>query len=259
MREIWADVHVGASSLYTALYQLRAALRSIDPAFAPITTLRGYGFLFTEAVEAADDGEVVQSERDRQLLAAYGALASEGLWCFDLERPLRVSLPEPALAEALCDAKLSFCNASLAATYGYREPAELLGRRVTDFVVRDRPENLAYLRDVLREGSVRGAISLEVDRSGKPRWISNDVTCVVHGEEILRICGMQRDVTGARSAHATSRALHERRGRELARALVEIQRLSQQALAALGRGETSADAWLTEAHQRADQLRKMLE
>lgn len=264
MEAVWSDVHVSVSSLYTAMYQLRSTLRAVDPSCSPIETLRGYGFLFCERVEVeagtpASERDGV-SERDQQLLGAYGALATQGLWCFELERPLSVTLPEPALLDAILgDARLSFCNASLARTYGYADPSELIGRPLTDFLLVDRPENLAYVRDVIQRRTVRDAVSVEVDRSGAPRWISNDVTCVVRGQEFLRVCGMQRDVTASESARVIPRA-HERRGRDLAGVLLEIQSLSEQALASLARGETSDDAWmsLNEAHERADQLRKML-
>jgi hypothetical protein len=126
----------------------------------------------------------------------------------------------------------------------------------------DRPENLAYLREVIRRRTLRGALSVEVDRSGAPRWISNDVTCVVRGQEVLRVCGMQRDVTAARLSTALPPpARAQRGGKELVGALLEIQRLSREALAALARGESSDDARLnlSEAQQRAELLRKMLE
>jgi PAS domain S-box-containing protein len=263
MEAVWPAVHVSPSSLYTAMYQLRGALRAADPSCAPIETLRGYGFLFAEPVVVEGGArESVQTERDFELLAAYGELTRDGLWCFDLERPLRVSLPEPALIDAVLEhAKLSFCNASLAATYGYADPSELIGRPLTDFLVVDRPENLAYLRDLIRRRSVRDAISVEVDRSGARRWISNDATCVVQGDEALRVCGMQRDVTASRPAPGAARKRDERRGPDLVGALLEIQRLSQAALASLASGESSEDAWtsLSEAHQRASQLRRRLE
>lgn len=266
MKALWPDVHVSMSSLYTAMYQLRSALRAVDPTCSPIETLRGYGFLFTAPVEAAADGVLAAeraSDRDRELLAAYGALTTDGLWCFELERPLRESLPESALVEAVLEhSTLSFCNASLAKTYGYADPAELIGRPLTDFLVADRPENFAYLLELIRRRSVRGAISVEVDRNGAPRWISNDVMCVIRGHEVTRVCGLQRDVTPSRSARKAPRAAaRDRGGRDLAKALLEIQRLSQEALASLANGEPSDDAWhsLSEAQERADQLRKRLE
>ncbi len=264
MEAVWPEVHVSIASLYTAFYQLRSTLRAADPSCSPIQTLRGYGFLFSEPVEVdagtPSSGRDGALERDRQLLSAYGSLATEGLWCFELERPLSVTLPEPALIDAvLGEARLSYANPSLARTYGYADPSELIGRPLTDFLVADRPENLAYLRDVIRRRTVRDAVSVEVDRSGAPRWFSNDVTCVVQGREFLRVCGMQRDVTGSRSARVAPHA-EEPHGRDLVGALLELERLSQQALASVARGEPSDDAWmsLSEAHERADQLRKML-
>jgi DNA-binding winged helix-turn-helix (wHTH) protein len=262
MQAVWPDVHVSPSSLYTAMYQLRGALRAADPSCAPIETLRGYGFLFAEPVVVEDSAqESTQTARDAELLAVYGAMTRDGLWCFELERPLRVSLPEPALLDAVLEqAKLRFCNASMAATYGYADPSELIGRPLTDFLVADRPENLAYLRELIRRRSVSGAISVEVDRTGARRLISNDVTCVVQGDEVLRVCGMQRDVTTSKATRGAARK-RERRGPDLVGALLEIQRLSQAALASLASGEASEDAWLSlsEAHQRASQLRRRLE
>ena len=267
MAAVWPDVHVSASSLYTAIYQLRNALRAADPDAAPIETLRGYGFLFTEAVEVFESSSVASEpaslERDRQLLEVYGALASEGLWCFEMDRPLRVSLSDAALVdEILQHARMSFCNAALAAMYGYTDPSELIGRPITDFLVTDRPENLAYLRSLKRSWSVRGALSFEVDRRGSPRWISNDVECVVQGDEVLRVCGMQRDVTASHVPRSPRRTERERdyRRPDLASALLEIQRLSREALASLARAETSDVACmsLSEARQRAGELLKIL-
>ena len=264
MQAVWPDVHVSMSSLYTAIYGLRSALRAADPSCSAIETLRGYGFLFADPVEVVEDGvpaggaERARSERDRDLLETYGALTTQGIWCFELERPVSVALQDAALLEAvLQQATLSFCNAPLAATYGYAEPHELIGRRATDFLVVDRPENLEYLLSLKRTPSLRGALSFEVDRRGAPRFISNDVECVIRGGELLRVCGMQRDVTPVRGESSYGLA---QRGRDLVQALLEIQQLSCAALASLARGESNDDALadLHEAHERAAHLRKTL-
>ena len=62
------------------------------------------------------------------------------------------------------------CNDAMARMYGFTSGQEMLGRRLTDFLVADNSRNVEMTRDYIRSGfRVLERESEEVDSQGQPR------------------------------------------------------------------------------------------
>jgi PAS domain S-box-containing protein len=128
---------------------------------------------------------------------AFIANSSEGIWRFELERPVPIDVPEDEQIELFYrHGYLAECNDAMARMYGYDRAGEITGARLSDLLVRDDPNNIEYLHGFISSGyRLTDAESVEVDREGRQRFFSNNLVGVIENGLILRAWGTQRDVT----------------------------------------------------------------
>ncbi len=131
---------------------------------------------------------------------AFVANSAEGIWRFEAETPVSLRLSEDEQIDAFYRVGyLAECNDAFARMYGYESAAELSGARLQDMVPREDPANQAYLRAFIRSGyRLLDAESVERDRDGNSRYISNSLIGVVEDGYLIRGWGTQRDVTRQR-------------------------------------------------------------
>src|ERR1044072_4294416 len=149
---------------------------------------------------------------------AFIANSSEGIWRFELERPVPTNLTEDEQIE-LCyeHGYLAECNDAMARMYGFERAVEIRGARLADFLVREDPANVEYLRSFIRSGyRLTDAESVEVDREGRRRYFLNNLVGILEDGQLLRAWGTQRDATEMKAAEEELR-----RGDERYRSLLE--------------------------------------
>lgn len=290
---LWPGVHVSPSALAGALKRLRRALREAGARHPVVETVRGWGLRFSGRVapDPARDGATQpvpgraptrlvarravpladESSWQSELLQAYASVTEDGLWCFEIDPPIRADRDEETVIDQIFErATLSFCNQRLAETYGYARSELLIGRPLTDFLIQEAPENIAGFRAVLRSSlQLKNVFSREVDRHGELRWIRNHIVGVSRAGEVIRFCGAQQDVTpvvdGVAKADAVGpRARRSARARsqlgEIARILAVSRGCIDRALAALAESASPEReaAEIREAWEEAlDALRRL--
>ncbi|HEX4996627.1 MAG TPA: PAS domain S-box protein [Terriglobia bacterium] len=148
---------------------------------------------------------------------AFIANSSEGIWRFEIEPPVPLSLPDAEQLELLYQrAQLAECNDAMAKMYGYDRADEMLGARLGELIVRSE-ENMANLQAFKRSGyRLTDAETHEVDRFGQTRYFLNNLVGVVENGAIVRAWGTQRDITSRREAEEARRKSEEDARRQLA-------------------------------------------
>ncbi|MEA2173643.1 MAG: hypothetical protein QOD00_1235, partial [Blastocatellia bacterium] len=143
---------------------------------------------------------------------AFIANSSEGIWRFELERAVRIDLPEDDQIELFYQhGYLAECNDAMARMYGYDRAVEITGARLSDLLVRDDPNNIEYLHGFISSSyRLTDAESVEVDREGRQRFFSNNLVGVVENGLVLRAWGTQRDVTERKRIEEELRATEHR-------------------------------------------------
>lgn len=128
---------------------------------------------------------------------AFIANSSEGIWRFELEQPIPLHLPVDEQIEAYYKyGYLAECNDAMARMYGYERAEEIVGARLGDLLVRNDSDNIAHLRVLILSGyQLANADSSEVDREGRQKYFSNNVTGIIENGHLYRIWGTQRDIT----------------------------------------------------------------
>jgi PAS domain S-box-containing protein len=178
--------------------------RLIDDSGAPIRDnvgrVNGVILVFRDITER--DRAHAALRRSEERYRAFVAQSSEGIWCFELERPIALGVPIDEQIDAFYEyAYLAECNDAMARMYGYSEARELIGARLGDFLVRSDPQNLAYLRAFI-EADYRlvDAESHEIDRYGNARYFLNNLVGNIEGGLLVRAWGSQRDITELKHA-----------------------------------------------------------
>src|SRR5918998_541602 len=123
--------------------------------------------------------------------------STEGIWRFELEEPVPIDLaPDEQIERFYCHCYLAECNDVMARIYGYARAEEIVDARLEDLLSSSIPENVQYLKDFVCSGyQLTDAQSQEVDRYGRTKYFLNDLTGIVENEYLLRVWGIQRDIT----------------------------------------------------------------
>jgi signal transduction histidine kinase/ActR/RegA family two-component response regulator len=126
--------------------------------------------------------------------------SSEGIWCFELKEPMPTSAHVEKHLEAFAHgAYLSECNDATAKMYGFERAEEIIGRPLSEFMSLSDSANVEFLTAfILSEYRLMDAESVEVDRLGKTKYISNSLMGVIKDGFLLRAWGVQRDTTPGR-------------------------------------------------------------
>lgn len=123
--------------------------------------------------------------------------STEGIWRFELELPMPISLSErDQLIHLARHAFLAECNEAMAHIYGFVHPSSLVGMRFGEFFDVDDTAEHNYMRLLVRnQYRLVNTESFEVDRLGRPKYILHNLIGVVEDEMLSRIWGSQNDIT----------------------------------------------------------------
>jgi PAS domain S-box-containing protein len=123
--------------------------------------------------------------------------SSEGIFRDDLMPPVPIDLPEDEFIDRfLHDTVIVECNDAMAAMYGFASGEELRGRRMSERVVPEDPLNIELAREFVSSGfRLLEHESHEVDRYGNPKIFLNSMIGTVEDRKLVRVWGIQRDIT----------------------------------------------------------------
>ena len=148
--------------------------------------------------KASSDTQLEIKERYQ----AFIRNSSEGIWRFELKKPIPLSLPTEKKIE-LCfkDGYLAEANDAMARMYGFTSAKDITGIPLSEFMIQSDPQNIAYLTAFFENGyKLTGVESHEKDNEGNPKIFRNSLVGVVENNHILRAWGTQQDVTEQRTA-----------------------------------------------------------
>ncbi len=138
-------------------------------------------------------------EQNYERYHTFIQLANEGIWRYETTEPIPTDLPVEEQIRLIFERSyLAECNPTFAHMYGY-EPEELIGSSLSQLLIPDRPENIAYLRAFIENGyRLAGGESVERDRYGGERIILNSLVGVIEDGKLVRAWGVQTDITEQR-------------------------------------------------------------
>jgi PAS domain S-box-containing protein len=135
---------------------------------------------------------------------AFVANSSEGIWRYEIEPPMPISLDADAQIDyILTHGYLAECNDALARMVGSDHAADLIGRRADSSAM---AASLDTVRDFIASGYRLEQIEIRrPDRFGNDRWLAVSVLGMPHEGKLSRLWGVQRDITERRRAEENVR------------------------------------------------------
>lgn len=159
-----------------------------------------------------------QLEKTEERYKQFVNLSSEGIWRFELEKPLSITLsPKKQIDHMYTYAYLAECNDAMAKMYGYKNSAEIIGGRLGDFLIKSDKNNIDYLTAFIKSGyRLQNTESHELDRFGKLRFFSNSLTGHVESGFLKRAWGLQREITEQKQMDEKMQKLNDKLQSEVA-------------------------------------------
>ena len=123
--------------------------------------------------------------------------STEGIYQDDLDPAIPIDLPDDEFIHRFLRSTVMVeCNNAMAAMYGFSSGEELRGRRMSERVPPDDPRNIEMAREFIRSGfRLLEHESHEVDKYGNPKTFMNSMIGTVEDGRLVRIWGIQRDIT----------------------------------------------------------------
>ena len=169
--------------------------------------------LLLEAMTAQLGSAIARAQAQERLLQSeeryrnFVTNASEGIYRIDFTQPVPIDLPDDELeAQIGRNAVLGEVNDALARMYGLR-PVEMQGRPATDFA----PEYGARGALVVRAPNhqIIETETIDLDPQGQEVHLAESFTGIVEQGQLIRIWGMQRNITARRLAEEERQRLQE--------------------------------------------------
>ncbi len=183
--------------------------RSVRASYTPDVLdgeVRGIYMLVVDISEEKLAEDAIRRSEERY--KAFIQHSTEGIWRFELERPIPIDLStEDQVQLTYMYGYLAECNDAMANQYGFSSAAEIIGSRLSDLLVADDPKNVEFLRAFIESDyHLSEAESHEKDADGRDRYFLNNFVGIVENGFLVRAWGTQRDVTETKLAgDATAR------------------------------------------------------
>ena len=134
--------------------------------------------------------------RSEERYRVFVGQSSEGIYRTEYDPPISTHLPAYEQAALGINGCLAECNDSLARMYGMHSASEMIGRRMSEFMSIDDPVNRTSIETFIANGyRISDAERHERDVNGNSRIFRNSMIGIVENEKLVRIWGVQRDVT----------------------------------------------------------------
>jgi DNA-binding CsgD family transcriptional regulator len=137
--------------------------------------------------------------------------SEKGVWLAQFDRPMPIELPIEQQEEHLMKhAYLSDCNSAFVKMYGYEDPKEMIGVRFPQLFDNADASNLENLRTFFKtDYRVIQKETCEIGKNGIRKYFLNDVVGVVEDNHLVRVWGMQEDITLQKSESEPENSLEK--------------------------------------------------
>jgi len=149
--------------------------------------------------------------RNNELFQTFMEESIEPIWCFELDEPLSLDLPEDEQFKLFYSrAYLKDSNRAYAQVVGYERRENLLGMRLSEIIPPSIPENAESIKQMIRAGyNLRDFVTVEFYNKKKIIALNN-IRGVIEDGKLLRLWGTGRDITDQKAAEDELRHAEQR-------------------------------------------------
>jgi len=173
---------------------------------APDGSVQSYRGILMDITERMQVKQTLLENEERY--STFVTNMSVGIYRIDFAKPIPVDVPDQELAAVISKhAVVGETNTALARMYGLR-PDEIAGRPVTDFAP-DYGET-ATMAVRAPQCKLRDHETRDVDKDGHPLYLSENISAVVEDGQLVRIWGIQSDISEQLQAEEALRESEEK-------------------------------------------------
>jgi len=127
--------------------------------------------------------------------------SEKGIWLAQFDKPMPVEIPiEQQEAHLMKHAYLSECNIAFVKMYGYEDPKEMIGVRFPQLFDNSEAVNVENLRSFLISNyKINQIESCEIGKNSVRKYFLNDIAGVIEDNNLVRVWGIQKDITAEKS------------------------------------------------------------
>lgn len=136
-------------------------------------------------------------KKSRERYRAFIEQSTEGIYRVEARNPIPNNLPVKEQVDMMfSELFMAECNEVMAKMYGYRSAEEIIGKKVSEFLIPEYPENRKMMTDfVTNNYRISESESSELDSRGNTVYFSNNAVGIVEEGKLERIWGTQKDIT----------------------------------------------------------------
>jgi PAS domain S-box-containing protein len=150
------------------------------------------------AIDISESKKIQEEiEQSRQRYRAFIAQSTEGIYRTEALKPIPVDLDLDNQIDLITKGfYIAECNEVMAQMYGVNSASELIGRKVSDFLLPDENANHEMIKLFIDNGyKLVDAESKEENSAGNTVYFSNNAVGIVENGHLKRIWGIQKDIT----------------------------------------------------------------
>ncbi len=160
-------------------------------------TSGGETYVLVTAVDLSEKRKAeLEAEMHRVRYENFIRNSGEGIWRIEFTEPIDINQDKTRIAKEIAEKGLiAEGNKAFARMYGYDEPEELIGRRALEFIADLEVYDDSKLRFTEQNFSITNVQTIEKNRHGHIRYFENSYIGETKDNRLIRMWGIQRDVT----------------------------------------------------------------
>lgn len=171
-------------------------------------TFGGSTFCLVNAVDLTEKRKAQEeTEHQRRRYENFIQNSAEGIWRIEFTEPISVRGENREIAKQITEKGVVVeCNQALAEMYGFDRPDQLIGRHSLEFIADVEGFIASKMRFTEQNFSITNIETKEKDKFGNIHYFENSYIGEVSANHLVRIWGIQRDVTEKRRLQEQLRA-----------------------------------------------------
>ncbi|MFZ1081320.1 MAG: PAS domain S-box protein [Candidatus Kryptoniota bacterium] len=153
----------------------------------------------------------MEPDLQRQEYETFIKNSSEGIWRVEFTEAISLAQEKTEIAKQIVERGIiAECNQAQAQMYGYQSPAELVGKHSREFVADMDAYIASKVKFAEQDFSITNIETIENDHHGNIHYFENSYFGEVFEEKLVRMWGIQHDITEKRRLQEQLRASENR-------------------------------------------------